>query len=301
MIELTKGTHRVGLLPETGGSIAYWKVNDADILSPVADERLAAFEGQAVAAYPLVPYSGRIAGAGFSFEGQDYALTPNFGGESNAIHGNGWSHAWTVAQQDPDRAILLFDHTPDTEERAREWPFAYRCVMSFVLHDDGLSVEMVVVNRDEKPQPVGFGFHPFFVKGAAATLGFKARGVWENGAGQVPTTHLLLDDDAGLRWSFEKARDLKDASVDNCFSGWDGEAELAEREAEFSVRIEADPVFQHLVVYTAPDKPFVAVEPVTNMGDAIHHSEVMERGLHVLAPGGRVNGTIRFRIVDRRG
>ncbi|AQS87231.1 aldose 1-epimerase [Neoasaia chiangmaiensis NBRC 101099] len=298
MIELARGNARVGILPETGGGLAFWRVNDRDVLVPTVDSNLRAQQGVGVAAYPLVPYSNRIGEGRFSFDGQDFELANNIGGEPHSIHGNAWERVWEVVQEDPDRAILLLDHRPDTDERKAEWPFAYRAVLSYVLDDQCLNVELVVVNQDEKPQPIGFGFHPFFSKSDATTLLFHAQGVWESGPDGLPAQHVATEG----AWSFAPAaRPVRQLHLDNCFAGWNGHAEIDDPDGGYRIVIEADEVFRHLVVFTAPEKPFVAVEPVTNMNDAIHHPEILERGLQVVPPGQRISGSMRFRLVDDRG
>lgn len=296
MIELKRGEHRLGLLPETGGSVAHWRFAGRDLLSAVVDPNLRAQHEAGIAAYPLVPYSNRIGNARFTFDGQDFELTNNFGDEPHSIHGNGWERVWDVIQHDDERAILLLDHVPDSDAHQRQWPFAYRCVQSFVVHDSGFDLEMLVVNKDQRPQPVGFGFHPYLTKLPGATLSFDAAGRWENGPDHLPTTNRPLDE----AHSFAFPRAVADLRLDTCFSGWSGQAELADPQEACAVTIHADPIFGHLVVFCAPEKPFVALEPVTNMTDAVHHPESVERGLHVVAPGGRLSGMLRFRLEDRR-
>jgi len=48
----------------------------------------------------LVPWSGRISGGGFPFDGLFHALAPNFPGEALPVHGNGFSSAWVVRDED---------------------------------------------------------------------------------------------------------------------------------------------------------------------------------------------------------
>ncbi|AOX19315.1 aldose 1-epimerase [Kozakia baliensis] len=297
MIELTRGENQIGILPGLGASLSYWRLRGRDLLVPTADPNLRAQQDTPVAAYPLMPYSNRIADARFSFEGQDYELAKNIVGESGSIHGNAWERAWTVIQQDPDRAILLYDHDPSVGENAKEWPFAYRGVISFVLLDNGLNVELLIANRDTRAQPVGMGFHPFFVKAANSGLTFQAQGVWENDAATLPVRHAAVEGE----WDFVSGQKLTERRIDNCFSGWADRAVISYPDDGYEMHIDADPVFQHLVVFTAPEKPFVAVEAVTNMNDAIHHPEVLERGLHVLKPDQRLSGVIRYKVVERRG
>lgn len=297
MIELKRGENQIGILPGLGAGLAYWRLRGRDLLVPTRDDTLRAQQGTPIAAYPLLPYSNRIADGRFTFDGETYELANNIEGETNSIHGNAWERVWTVIQQDPDRAILILDHDPEEEGRAQEWPFAYRAVLSVVLQDHGLDVELLIANRDTRPQPVGLGYHPFFATAADATLTFGARGMWENGAGNLPS-HFVPSEGV---WDFAEGQAVQGRQIDNCFAGWDGKARIVYPTDGYEMRVEADDVFRHLVVFTSPEKPFVAVEAVSNMNDAIHHPEILERGLHVLAPGERLSGAVRYRVVENRG
>jgi len=294
--EIRRDENRLRLSPGTGGAVLEWTMGGRAVFVPVTDANLRAQRGRAVAAYPLVPYSNRIAGGRFSFEGEDYQLDNNFGGEPHSIHGNAWEREWTVAHRMEDQAVLILDHVPDEGTRG-QWPFAYRVALSYVLLDDGLEVEIVVENRDTRSQPVGFGFHPFIAADEETLLSFRARGVWENGADHLPSRHVGCEG----AWAFEAPVRVKERSIDNCFSGFGGEARVEWPGDGVALVLEADPVFHHAVVFTAPDKPFVAVEAVTNMNDAIHHADIPDRGLHVLAPQQRIQGKIRYRLVDVHG
>ncbi|WP_336945052.1 aldose 1-epimerase [Asaia sp. HN010] len=297
MIELKLGEAHLGLLPALGGSVAFWRLRGRDLLVPTADSNLAAQKNTPVAGYPLVPFSNRIGNGQFRFEGVDYELARNFRAETNAIHGNGWEREWQVAQHDAERAIVYLDHDPSQGDDAAQWPFAYRAVLSFVLHRNGLDVEMLLANRDSRAQPVGMGFHPFFARSEDMTLQFAASSVWENGPDMLPTGQAPYE---GM-WNFAEARPVGDTRLDNCFAGWGGKATLSYPSAGYEMTIEADPVFQHLVVFTAPEKPFVAVEAVSNMNNGLNHPDLLENGVHVLAPGTNISGKIRYRLREPRG
>ncbi|GBR08461.1 aldose 1-epimerase [Asaia siamensis] len=297
MIELKLGEAHLGLLPGLGGSLAFWRLRGRDLLVPTADPNLAAQKNTPVAGYPLVPFSNRIGDGKFSFEGVDYTLAKNFSAESNAIHGNGWEREWQVAQHDSERAILFLDHNPAKGDDPAQWPFAYRAVLSFVLHRDGLSVEMLIANRDTRAQPVGMGFHPFFARSDDMTMQFAASSVWENGPDMLPIGQIACEG----TWNFATARTIGETRLDNCFAGWGGKTVLGYQSAGYEVTIEADPVFQHLVVFTAPEKPFVAVEAVSNMNNGLNHPDLLENGVHVLAPGANISGVIRYKLRELRG
>ncbi|KXV28633.1 aldose epimerase [Gluconobacter japonicus] len=290
MIELSRGKSRLTILPETGGAVGVWQRDGKDIFLPVPNEALTAQKGEAVGAYPLIPYSNRIANGRFSFHGQDYDLAPNMGDHPHTIHGNAWEQEWTVAHQGASHAVLTLDHVP--QDNDRQWPFAYRAVLSYLLTDDVLDVHMVVENRDTVDQPVGFGFHPFLAAEGLATLSFDAEKVWLTSPDGLPVESVPCEGE----WSFHAAKNAHARSIDNCFAGFGGTVGLDRPDAGVKVSVEADPIFTHLVVFTSPDGPFVAVEPVTNMTDAINRPDIPGRGLHILKPKTRIGGRMRFRV-----
>lgn len=292
-IELGNQHHNLRILPQLGGSVGLWQKDGQDIFRPVANEDLIAQKGEAVGAYPLFPYSNRIEKGRFSFGGRDFVLEPNMAGSEHPIHGNAWEQGWTIEHQTKTHLVLAFNHQP-VDEQAGQWPFAYRAVLSYALRHNGLEVGMVIENRDTVEQPVGFGFHPFFAVSPQARLGFEAEGVWLTTYDGLPQEHIP----AGEDWSFSPARPFHDLQIDNVFSGFTGKARLEDPEFHRMIEIEAGKIFGHLVVFTPKDGDFVALEPVTNMTNAHNQPLEEQHGLHVLKPGGRAGGVMRFMVRD---
>ncbi|MDF7674447.1 aldose 1-epimerase [Acetobacteraceae bacterium ESL0709] len=292
---LEKGKARLEILPHIGGAIGSWSFDQKEIFHPRSDSSLTAQGRVAVAAYPLVPYSNRINQGRFSFGDEDYQLSPNREGSPHPIHGNGWENPWNVVHRTDTHAILVFDFRPDHTEKAdSHWPFAYRAVLSYVLYEKVLEVQMVLESRDEKTQPVGLGFHPFLHCGQTSELSFSSKAVWLNGEDGLPRGKVPS---AG-EWSFTNPVSFYDRSLDNVFTEFGGEALLKRGEGFPDVKISADSVFTHLVVFSPEKSDFVAIEPVTMMTDAFNHPEVADRGVQVLKAGQRIGGTIRFHLGD---
>ncbi len=290
-LELQAGAARLGLLPDMGGSIAFWRSGTMDFLRPVADPHLVAQHGRAVAGYPLVPFSNRVAGNQFRFEGVDYRLTPNFGGENCAIHGNGWQHRWRIAMLSDRSATLSLDHAP-IGPRAGEWPFSYRAQLRYDLREAGLSIGILIENTDTRNQPVGMGFHPYFPCHAGLRVGFAASSVWTSAPDHLP----LLRIPAEGQWSFAQMRDVGDAAIDNCYAGWSGSAFLRWPREGYALTLEGSPELRHLVLFTPPGKPYIGLEPVSNMNDGFNRMAIADSGVRVLAPGQKMEGHIRMTV-----
>ena len=229
-IELSAGDLRLVLDPETGGAIAAFTHRGTALLRPVADARLRAQHGRAVAGYPLIPFANRLGFGRFSFGGQAFALAPNFGDEPHTIHGNAWMHAWTLIEAGPQSASLALDFEPQGG-LAAEWPFAYRAEQSFELAANALRVTLRLHNTDERPAPAGLGLHP--LRGARGRQHPALRGGQFSGrrtrTGCRRTARPPME--AG---SSTTAHVLTQAVIDTCYAGWGrrGGAEPAGKQAD---------------------------------------------------------------------
>ena len=290
MLELRNGPSVLRLLPELGGAVASWTSGGADVLHPVSDPNLLAQHERPVAAYPLIPFSNRVGHGRFSFGGEDFQLAPNFGGEPHAIHGNGWEREWQVSEASASHAVLTLDH----QGPASQWPFHYRASITYGLSEAMLLVVIRYENTDPRPQPVGLGFHPFFPRTDDVELGFSADTVWRAGADALPEARLAVEGD----WRFDPLRRVSGASLDNCYCGWGREAELRWPSRGIGVRIGASEAFGHLVVFTPPGRGYLAVEPASNMTDAVNRMDVADQGLQVVQPGEALQASVMLSLFE---
>ena len=295
-VALVAGKARVLMNAAAGGALASFTFDGIDVLRPAPagsrDVRLHA-------SYPLVPYSNRIADARLDFGGRAFALARNFGDHPHAIHGVGWQRPWTIHELDAARALLALDHDPQGDA-ARAWPWPFRAVQTLSLHADPdgaqatLSQKLTIANTGAVAFPFGLGFHPYFVRGAATRLGFRARGVWETDAACLPTAHAADPP----RRRFDPPRDPGTATIDNVFTGWDGSASLVDPERRMAVAVRADSAARFLVVYAPEGRDFLALEPVTHMTDAFNRAARGETGTgtRILGPRSAFSCTIEIAV-----
>jgi aldose 1-epimerase len=286
MLALQAGEASLVLDPAQGGSILGWTRGVVPLLRHASPRAVIPGDTREMGAFPLVPYSNRIAGGFFHFDGVDYRLALNFGDHPNSIHGIGWQRAWEVVATASGAAALALHHTPDGD-----WPFAFTAEQHFHLGPDALHVSLTITNRHTTPAPAGLGLHPYFPRASMtvprvnATLQFRANAVWRNGGDQLPVECV----DVPPEWDHTSGRTVGELALDNCFEGWDGTAVLTWPDRR--ITIEADSTFRHTVVYTPRGESFFCVEPVSHMNDAINHG-----GMRVLDPGETLRGEIRFRL-----
>ena len=159
---------------------------------------------------------------------------------------------------------------------------------------DALQVAIEVTNRDRRPMPLGFGLHPYFPITPEARLTARVDAMWENDATMQPTRQVKVP----KHIDFASGRKLAELAVDNCFAGWTQAADLAWPELALALRIEADPVFSHFVVYTPPHRQYFCAEPQTIAPDAINLAArgAENTGLIVVPPDATQRGTVRFAV-----
>jgi aldose 1-epimerase len=289
-IALRAGNLALTLAPDTGGAIAAFTWRGVDLLRPVADPRLAAQHGRAVAGYPLIPYANRIADGRFAWAGETHQLARNFGDDPNTIHGNAWMRRWAVAESGPRHARLTLDHAPP-HDPADQWPFAYHAEQSFALDGGALRIALSVENRDNRAWPAGLGLHPYVARTPRATLRFSAEALWTTDARGLPSDRVPARGDT----DFAAPRLLDGPAVDACYVGWGGSAAVAQPERGLVLTLSAASPMNHLQLYTPEGRDFLGLEPVTNMPDAINRLDsTPDQGLRILAPGETLRAAIEI-------
>jgi len=289
-IALQHGSFALQIEPETGGCITgFWANGIAVLRSIAAHEMLGSV--RLSASYPLVPFSNRIGFGQFEWLGEAHTLAANFLPEPHAIHGVGWQQPWQVLNATPASARLQLCHRPATPEARAAWPFAFDCIQTFVLDGNGLQMELALTNcESQRSMPAGLGFHPYFVKRPGSHIAFAAAERWDMDAQNLPT---VRQPSPGLD------TDCADLAIDHCFEGCSGTVQL--HDAILDCRITS--TAHCLVVYTQPEKDFIAIEPVSHANNALGRhtagqgmAALQSRGVKILQPGETVNLTMRIDV-----
>ncbi len=303
MLELSAGDAKLLVCPSLGGSIGGWTRRGTPILRHTPPESLAGDNSRLLSCFPLIPFSNRIAWGRFTFGGESFQLDRNFGDHPHTIHGNAWQRAWEVESQSADQADLVLHHDPATDKTVTpggvpgglHWPYRYTCRLRHHLQPDGLSVTIAFVNTDHRDQPVGLGLHPYQPRTPQTAIAFRAGSVWHTGADALPDEALPVE----APWSFDPGHVIAGPPLDNCYAAWTGRATITRPEHGIRLTIAGDDLFRHLVVYTPDEKPYFAVEPASNMTDAVNRMDtVPDHGLRVLHPGETLERQIRFSVED---
>lgn len=283
-VNLTHDEMHLTLDPCAGGSVQSLRHGDLEVLRPGPVRTGPAFDPVEYAAFPMVPFVGRIHQGAFSAGGQAIQLHENFPPEPHAIHGHGWQAPWQVEHQSDRQATLIYTHTADA------WPWAYTARQGFQLDTDQLTVTLSVTNDSNTQMPAGFGWHPYFPRDGA-TL-------------SVPTTHEWFpDEDTGdnrpepiaQTQDLTAARRVSDLNLDTTYSVAD--APIAMQWPTHHVLLSAEPIFRHATIYVPPGQDFFCAEPVSHAPNAVnsHLSDALTGG-QILDPGQTLSGKLTLRV-----
>jgi aldose 1-epimerase len=274
--ELRAGALRLALRPDLGGSIAGLWHGATPILRSTEPAALAS--SRDAGCFPLVPYSNRLGYRRFRWKGRDYTTAPNFDASPHSLHGVGWLRPWEIESSSAVEVVLRCAHAGDAD-----WPFAFEARQYFTLAPQSMSVQMVFTNTADVAQPVGLGWHPYFQRRERSRLHIEVSNRWEADATQLPTRKVAQPgiDSAVAHLNF-----------DHCFEGWRGAARI--RDEKFSLQLISS--LKYLVVYTPQDSAYFCVEPVSHVSNAIHMADPLAHGLVSVAPGERVDASMKLEI-----
>ena len=265
-VQLQAGALRLALRPDLGGCIAGLWHGSLPVLVSAEPETLTS--GWPSGCFVLVPYSNRLGGRQFHWQGQAHALALNNSRSVHAMHGVAWARRWQVLDAQASAAQLAYQHTPDAD-----WPFAFTVRQHLVLAPDHLSLHLELLNTDTRPQPGGLGWHPYFPKRPGSRLQVALSQRWASDPlTELPTAPVPQ---AGID------AEVAQLDVDHCYEGWPGQATL--HDAALTLQLRAS--LPYLVIFTPRDKPFFCVEPVSHVNNALNMADPLAHGLRALAPG----------------
>lgn len=286
---------RLTVAPELGASIVGLELYQAGfwlpILRPTSPAALAQKHSPDTSSYVLAPYSNRIRDGRFRFGGKTYQLRPNWPDGRQTIHGEVHGRAWTAQRLDEDTLHCSFDAR---DFRDLNFPFPFTIELQFRLRGQGIELHTAIQNVGSEPMPAGFGHHPYFMRylgtSAEAQLSFEAEGIYLTDASHIPTRFA---EPIPPHLDFSEPRPVGGTKLDNVFAGWKGSLRLEWPSSGWQMMLSADPIFTHLVVFTAPDGS-VALEPVTHATDGFNllSQGWSDTGVRVLEPGQGIEGTV---------
>jgi aldose 1-epimerase len=293
---------RLTVAPELGASIVGLELHQAGfwlpILRPTSPAALVQKHSPDTSSYILAPYSNRIREGRFVFAGKTYQLRPNWP-DGQTLHGEVHGQPWSALRINEHTLHCAFDASSLHD---LNFPFPFRVEVAYRLQGDSLETSTTLVNVGTEPMPAGFGHHPYFMRhlgnSREALLCFGADRIYLTDASCLPTRPAEA---IPPEFDFSQPRPVGATTLDHVFAGWNGKLSLDWPGSDWRMELSADPIFSHLVVFTAPDGS-VALEPVTHATDGFNLlSQGWENtGVRVLEPGEKLAGSLRLTLAPSR-
>lgn len=257
-MELATGDARAVILPGMGAGLA--SLEGAG--RPVLRSWDGAPDPFALACNLLAPFSNRISGGGFPFDGRFHPVEPNLRALMPfPIHGDAFQKGWRVATAAKGHARLELDD-------GAIGPWRYGATVDYRLEPDALHARLTLANTGPR-LPFGGGFHPWFPRTPATRLAFRAARFFEADAQSLPVAEHAVADRPDV--DFSTSRALPDTRIDSAFAGWDGLAHIAQPDLALAVTISAPrPLTSALLFSPGADADFFCFEPVMHTVDAIN-------------------------------
>lgn len=231
----------------------------------------------------LYPWANRLAGWDFEFGGRRVELAagellrpdPDTG---LPIHGVAPAAlAWRIVDRRDDslEAELAFE-----EDRLLSvFPFPHRLDLKVSLSAQSLTFRLTVTPTGSDRVPIAFGFHPYFELPDADRGDLLL---------ELPVRRSAILDEHGIPTGRTEALEADELdgpvggrTFDDSFPELDPEPVFAVSGAGRRVAIEYRRGFPVAQLYVPPDRPFLAIEPMTAPVDSLRSGD----GLRSVAPG----------------
>ena len=184
-ITLQTSDLRAVIMPEAGASIASFDAvrngTWQPLMRPSSEHAITTRDVSMLASFNLLPWSNRIVGAAFNFQGRHYVLRARNTPQGFAIHGDARERAWQVTSQSAGTLICALNSSDFADFN---FPFPFSAQITYSLRDDAFDTSLSITNTGAQAMPAGFGFHPYFNRGFGASdrdevqVQFTAAGVY---------------------------------------------------------------------------------------------------------------------------
>jgi len=295
MITIQNKYWQVGILPETGASIAFGRIrhNDewVDAMRPTPEKDWN--NSSNCSSFIMLPWCNRIKDGVLHFEDKTYQLNTTKD-DGTARHGDVRKRDWAVNKIDANHISMSLVSTdfPDMN-----WPFKFSAHAEYKLDKDKFIWILSIKNEDSQPFPTGFGHHPYFVKPTGANAPHV----------QIPckeyfelTNYMATDAAVPVtpELDFQQMRALDDLELNHVFTSRNGSepARMLYPEWGSTLEMYSDSLFEHILLYAPKGEPFYAVEPMTNASDGFNlfAKQIAGSGVFVLQPGEEKQATVEL-------
>ena len=250
---LTNAESRLEVVPERGGIITSWQVQNQEMLyldtERFTDPALSVRGGIPI----LFPICGNLPDNRYTVAGQSYQLKQ---------HGFARELPWQAETPDPDVAALTLtlESNPQTLE---VYPFEFQVAFTYRLQGQSLLLSQRFTNRSSQPMPFSTGLHPYFSVADKSKLRIEIpASQYQEKSSPDPQNFTGFDfDQAEIDWAFRPLTAQSSQVTDQVTNG------------QRRLRLDYDSSYTTLVFWTVQGKDFYCLEPWSAQRNAINTGE----------------------------
>lgn len=241
------------VVPERGGIITRWRVQDREILYLDA-ERFTHPELSVRGGIPILfPICGNLPDNTYTYKGQQYTLKQ---------HGFARDLPWEVISSEAKDDLASITLVLSSNEQTRVvYPFDFQVDFTYEFRGDGLKLKQCFTNRSSEPMPFSVGLHPYFSVSDKTRLGFD-----------IPATQFQ-DQRMKTTHSFTGEFDFNQDEIDVAFRPLSAQiASVTDKARNLKLSLEwSDTCYgTTLVFWTIKGKDYYCLEPWTAPRNALN-------------------------------
>ncbi len=269
-----KAQSRLEVVPERGGIITHWSLQDRDILyldsDRFADPKLSVRGGIPI----LFPICGNLPNNTYTHNGQEYQLKQ---------HGFARDLPWNVVESSEvtDDLVSLSLVLDSNDQTRAVYPFDFQLAFTYQLQDNTLEIRQRYTNHSTEPMPFSTGLHPYFSTSDKTQLEFE-----------IPSNEYqdqITKDVHPFSGTFDFNRDELDLAFGQVSANF---ASTTDRERRLKIALSYSDLYSTLVFWTVKGKDYYCLEPWSAPRNAINTGEHLTE----LAPGSSCQTTVSVEV-----
>ena len=251
---LTDGDAQVAVVPERGGIVTSWQVNDKEMLY-MDTERFKDASLSVRGGIPLLfPICGNIVDDTYTLEGETSTLVQ---------HGFGRTLPWEVTQKSTDNGASITLTLTSSDETWAVYPFEFQLDYIYTLKGNTLEQRFRHTNlSDEEPMPFSTGTHPYFVVADKTKLSFE-----------IPSTEYKVKEGKKV-YTFDGQFDFSQDEIDVAFINLEDQ-EATVKNGDSTLTLSFDENYSTLVFWTVKGKDFYCLEPWSGPRNAMNTGDFL--------------------------
>ncbi|MEW6493394.1 MAG: aldose epimerase [Cyanobacteriota bacterium] len=260
------------VVPERGGIITRWSIQDQDILYLDAerfkDSSLSVRGGIPI----LFPICGNLPDNTYTYEGKQYTLKQ---------HGFARDLPWDVTDQVTNNLVSLTLTLKSNHQTRAVYPFDFQLSFTYQLKGNTLEIQQRYTNHSTEPMPFSSGFHPYFFTSDKSQLEFE-----------IPASEYqdqITKEAHPFSGTFDLSRDELDLAFRQTTST---AASITDRGRRLKIALNYSDFYSTLVFWTVKGKDFYCLEPWSAPRNALNTGENLTK----LAPGDTLEASFSIAV-----